>query len=216
MNIKETYESRTYVSNTIIKRKFVNRLKDVSGFKILDVGCGAGDISKTLVNKNDVHGIDLSARNVKIAKSCGIQAVEHSVENRFPYKTNTFDIIICSEIMEHLFNPENVIKESYRILKNGGSLLLSTPNFYSLINRLLIIKGHHTGIELPDITAREHIRFYSHRGLKIMLEANEFRIIRQEGIGFHPFIDGKVLRFIERNFKTVCDGIFIEAVKVKI
>ena len=95
-------------------------------------------------------------------------------------------------------------------------MLLSTPNFYSLINRLLIITGHHKGIELPDITAKEHIRFYSHHGLRRMLEANGFNVVRHEGIGFHPLKDGKILRFIERNFKTMCDGIFIDAVKDKI
>ena len=126
MNVKEVYESRTYLSNSIIKRKFVDKLKNVSDLKILEVGCGVADISQTLADKNDVHGIDLSVRNVKIAKSNGIKAVVHDAENKFPYRSNTFDVVICSEVMEHLFNPGNTVKESYRVLKGGSIAFINT------------------------------------------------------------------------------------------
>ncbi|HLC67808.1 MAG TPA: methyltransferase domain-containing protein [archaeon] len=213
MKLEQLYDSNIFESNKIIGRKFYNKINGLKGKRILEVGCGTGDICKDLTKDNEVHGIDLSSKSLKAAKSRGVITKMYNIENGLPYKSAHFDILICSELVEHLFDPEHVIKEANRVLKKGGLLLLSTPNFYSTINRLKILKGRHRGIELPNYAAQQHIRFYSHASIREMLVRNNFAVANQEGIGFHPMKNERLLKFFEKRLKTFCDGIFVEAVK---
>lgn len=211
MKLKLLYNENIFKSNMMVARKFYQY--SFNKKIILDVGCGVGDVSKGFCKTNEVHGIDISIKNLRIAEQRDIITKKCNIEDKFPYKSDIFDIVICSEVIEHLFDPENTIRESYRVLKKGGMVLLSTPNFYSFINRIKILSGRHRGIELPDYAARQHIRFYSQTGLKELLCNAGFKIIKQEGIGFHPLKPSRKLEFIEHKFKTLCDNIFIEAIK---
>lgn len=108
-----------YVIEEIQKKKFN---------KILDVGCGTGEILNTIAtDKNNYYGIDLSEKMVNIAKgknnSKNITYLVGDAEF-LPFEDSTFDIIICVESFHHYPNPNAVIKEFYRILNNGGTLII--------------------------------------------------------------------------------------------
>lgn len=108
-----------YVIEEIQKKKFN---------KILDVGCGTGEILNTIAtDKNRYYGIDLSEKMVNIAKgknnSKNITYLVGDAEF-LPFEDLTFDIIICVESFHHYPNPNAVIKEFYRVLNNGGTLII--------------------------------------------------------------------------------------------
>ena len=108
-----------YVIEEIQKKKFN---------KILDVGCGTGEILNTIAtDKNNYYGIDLSEKMVNIAKgknnSKNITYLVGDAEF-LPFEDSTFDIIICVESFHHYPNPNAVIKEFYRVLNNGGTLII--------------------------------------------------------------------------------------------
>lgn len=109
--------------------KFIGNRKQ----KILDLGCGPGYYSIALVKKgNDVTGIDISEDKINIAKQV---AKENKINVNFlvgdarkiPFKDNTFDLVICSEIIEHVKEDKKVIKEILRILKKRGRFIITTP-----------------------------------------------------------------------------------------
>lgn len=98
-------------------------------FIILDLAAGAGIVEEMNFKgiAKQVHGIDLDKRVLKnnyldfpIVGNC---------EN-LPYKDNTFDLIFCDNLLEHLENPKIVFSEIERVLKNGGIFFFKTPNKY--------------------------------------------------------------------------------------
>lgn len=151
--------------------------------RILDVGCGNGYQLAPLADRHEVHGLDVSEANVHSASEKGIKAVLQDVESEFPFSDGFFDVVVCSEILEHLFFPEKVMAECLRVLKPSGRLIVTVPNLYCLRNRLSVLLGRGAVfIEYPE--NRIHIRFYSITGMKALLEKNGFRITRVLGQHF--------------------------------
>jgi len=110
--------------------------KDHKEGRVLEVGCGAGNILEKVPSMN-LFGIDISTLVLSKAK-------EKLRENAFllqsdaqslPYKGQTFTQIICSEVLEHLLDPSVALKEMARVLKTGGVAVVSVPN-ESMINRI--------------------------------------------------------------------------------
>ncbi|MHB0995803.1 MAG: class I SAM-dependent methyltransferase [Elusimicrobiales bacterium] len=146
-----------------------------SGLRILDVGCGNGYQLGPLAARHEVHGLDVSEANVRKAAGAGIKAVLHDVETRFPYENGYFDVVVCSEILEHLFFPERVIGECSRVLKPGGVFIVTVPNLYCFRNRVSMLIGRGAGfIEYPKNTI--HIRFFSIPGMKRLLAEGGFSV----------------------------------------
>ncbi len=104
--------------------------------RVLDVGCGAGNILQK-VSSGNLFGIDISALLLFKAK-------ERLRENAFliqsdaqslPYKGQTFSQVICSEVLEHLLDPSAALNEISRVLRAEGIAVVSVPN-ESMINRI--------------------------------------------------------------------------------
>ena len=148
--------------------------------KILDIGCGNGWLSTLYrLPGDEMHGIDISALNVERARSRGVRAILHNVENGLPYEDSFFDIIICVDVLEHLFFPEKVVKEMHRVLKAGGILIIGVPNLYCLRNRIEMWTGNARFIEYP--MNLEHIRHYSKKTISGILAGTGFKILKSMG-----------------------------------
>lgn len=87
--------------------------------RLLDAGCGANWIKKNAPKTVKVTGLDIN--NL----SADIQA---DLEKKLPIKNESYDVIICTSVIEHLKNPINTFKEFQRILKKEGILLITTPS----------------------------------------------------------------------------------------
>ena len=119
------------------------RLKLRNGDKVLDVGCGEGrhSIAAWLEAKVDVTGVDLSEKDLQTAQERqqeAVQYLEGSEEGRsisfqqanaleLPFADNSFDKIICSEVLEHIPDYQGVLAEIKRVLKPDGLLAISVP-----------------------------------------------------------------------------------------
>jgi len=111
--------------------------------KVLDAGCGGGLLSQLLKQKfkMEIIGVDFADEALKLARKRGVQARKADLEKRLPFKNNTFDLIIFCQVIEHLFNPDQALQEIYRVLKKGGSLIVTTPNLAAWFNRGLLLLG---------------------------------------------------------------------------
>lgn len=152
-----------------------------SGNKILDVGCFDGTIGKILIDRgNEVWGIDASEEAVKLAKEKGVEATVGNLEETFDFEDNFFDACIAAEVIEHIMDTDFFMKEIKRILKPGGSLILSTPNVASLGRRLMLLFGKNPYFEasfgFPSYATAGHIRFFTKNLLISFLEFEEFRV----------------------------------------
>lgn len=100
--------------------------------KILDVGCGKGVLDHFIrvTGGHDIYGIDKRiesnyAIDFNELKECDLE------KEKFPYPINAFDYVFSKSVLEHIYNPENMIKEMYRVLKPNGTIVLMTPDWTS-------------------------------------------------------------------------------------
>ena len=103
-----------------------------SGF-VLDAGCGDGRYAPEITNRGAKHyiGIDLDPKSLKKAKTFNssnkTNFIRCTLEN-FPFKQDSFNIVFCSEVIEHLTDPTKVFPEMSRTIKQKGTLLISVPS----------------------------------------------------------------------------------------
>ena len=133
--------------------------------KILDLGSGDGFLNKFL--NNDINLVTTGKASpafeiiqMDIAQDKDTGNITHDAEQApYPFMDKSFDGIVCSELLEHVFNPHTVIEECHRILKTNGKLILTVPNFNSIDN---IINRHQQIVYNPNNSMSvEHIRHYT-------------------------------------------------------
>lgn len=115
-------------SQWIMDKKLLGLARDFlisipSKLKILDVGCGNGPYWN-LNSSLEWHGIDI------VETVCTTSVVQPS--ESFPFTENSFDFVICTQVLEHVKNPDFLISQIYFVLKPGGELLLNVPFLYPL------------------------------------------------------------------------------------
>jgi 2-polyprenyl-3-methyl-5-hydroxy-6-metoxy-1,4-benzoquinol methylase len=94
---------------------------------VLDVGCGNGAICSPIRKMgHNVTCVEL-AKVARLTHRCGVQSVMGGDAENLSFATESFDLVLASEVVEHLWTPENFFNEAYRILKPHGYLILSTP-----------------------------------------------------------------------------------------
>jgi len=145
--------------------------------KILDVGCYDGTLSQLIKEKNNfVMGCDISTNALNNARRRGVDCVLANAES-LPYKDASFDVVIASELIEHVFDTGGFLDQINRILKSNGELILTTPNLALLDNRLRLLLGlqpHYCEIQLEGNAG--HIRCFTKKSLKSLIERHGFVI----------------------------------------
>lgn len=122
--------------------------------RILDLPCGPGWLTWELRRKGlDVTAADLFPDTFQAGEPAAVQV---DMNSPLPFPGDSFDFIISAEGVEHLENPWQAFREFYRILKPGGKLLLSTPNYSNIERRVsYLLKGSAARPPLPVHRHRE-------------------------------------------------------------
>lgn len=158
--------------------------------RLLDAPAGSGAISQKLKEAGfDVVAVDI---NPRLFSAQGIPCEKADLNQKLPFADETFDCILCSNGIEHLENPFLFVRECYRILKDGGKLLITTPNILNLKSRvanLLVGFNLFTGRpynEVEDYSGGDHIHMANYYELRINLHRNGFRILDATTHRFSP------------------------------
>lgn len=109
--------------------------------KIIDIGCGDGTFLNEL--KGKLFGVDISQNScVEAERILGVNATIVNADARqIPLQSSSFDIIICSEVLEHIPHAEKAVSEIMRIAKPGAKIIVSIPNEKVItIGRALMLK----------------------------------------------------------------------------
>ena len=165
---------------------------------IVDVGCGDGTATILAAQVNPGHrivGLDWSADALRDAHTRGLTLIRAEVEpSGLPIASGCADVVIMSELIEHLVDPDSALDEVRRVLRPGGTLLLSTPNLAAWYNRGLLALGVQplfTEVSLRDVFGRPgsqvagHLRLFTRRALVGLLAARGFGSIRVAGASYH-------------------------------
>lgn len=97
--------------------------------RVLNVGCGTGGAVEVLEQYGKVDNVDVSDDAIKYMKKSGYKDVKKVDSIKLPYKDNTFDIVGAFDVLEHIDNDTEALKEWNRVLKKDGSLVLTVPAY---------------------------------------------------------------------------------------
>lgn len=108
----------------------LNELQQLDFQKILDVGCGTGEILKSITERYSfaqLYGLDISEEMLKQAndKLKGTATLILGDAENITLETNSFDLLLCTDSFHHYPNPQQAISEFYRVLKHGKFLLIA-------------------------------------------------------------------------------------------
>ncbi len=177
---EDTYTRDDYLSPITIKR--YNEVLDQfekykKTNKLLDLGSGVGYFLEAAKQRGwEVYGTEFTDDAMTICKNKG--AIMHQGPlDRTNYKKEMFDIITSFEVIEHINNPKEELPIYKEILRKGGVLYFTTPNFNSL--ERYILKGNYSAIKYP-----EHLSYYTKKTINILFRNNGFKKIKLEAIGF--------------------------------
>lgn len=161
---------------------------------ILDIGCGNGWLANLLLEQGfNVYGTDASVTGIHFANTQNRDRffVQDLTKDELPEALQgiKFDTIISTEVIEHLYSPEQYIKFCRQILASnqGGELIISTPYHGYLKNLALAISGKMDG-HFTALWEGGHIKFWSKKTLTQLLESFGFEIVSFKGAGRFPYL----------------------------
>ncbi|MCD4704619.1 class I SAM-dependent methyltransferase [bacterium] len=149
--------------------------------KILDIGCRDGSLTKVYSDGNDVYGVDIDkSALVNFNLNTGGRGFEADINLEWPFEDNQFNVIIASELLEHIFQPEKLVKKINNSLKSDGIFIGSVPNGFSLINRIRLFFAQAQKTTQADPT---HVIHFSLKRLKKVLTDQGFKNIKIKSLG---------------------------------
>ena len=150
-----------YIIRTGLYNK-VNEHQQLLAGRLLDFGCGSKPYKPLFKNVTEYIGVDYQSEG----HSHVTESIDFFYDGKtLPFPDNSFDSVFSSEVLEHIFNPEEIFKEINRVMKPGGKILITCP----------FVWNEH---EVPVDYAR-----YTRFALQHLFEKNNFKIIKVDKAG---------------------------------
>jgi len=161
---------------------------------IIELGCGLGNNLEIFSQDNDVIGYEGLEDATVAANQRGIRVLQANLdEPPFSAETGSADVVLCVDVLEHLDSPELCVKESWRILRDNGLLIVNVPNHFTMSGRLRILFG--SGIDSNHYFPSNedwnnpHIRFFRHQTIMRLITKNGFTMV-EDWSGKFPAVPG--------------------------
>ena len=171
---------------------FVTLVKQLDGVRtICDLGCGNGHIAGRLAAHGyEVTGIDASRSGISIAKRAypNVHFIEGLIgDDLEQLQLQTFDLVVSSDVIEHLYRPSDLLEAAFSLLKPQGHLLIGTPYHGYLKNLAIAITGR-MDAHFSALHDGGHIKFFSVRTLSQLMAAHSFADLSFEFYGRAPWL----------------------------
>lgn len=226
-NLHETIWKRKSRENPLL----VNRIREAVrsagyGFRCLDIGCGDGRFGAEIKGRyTNRFGVDFSISPLKRALLKGNLVLQADMDGPFlPFREDAFDLIACLDVIEHVYDPEKMVWESYRLLRLNGMILVTTPNirFIDYLNSLFLQgKFPKTCLDRGGYDGG-HIHYFTFRDVRGILERSGFAVLEERGYDLKGYSSAKVLLFrifarwfekkVDKEF--FCPGMLVKGVKL--
>lgn len=178
---------------------------------LLDIGCWDGVKTKwwaKTLNAKETIGIEVVPSAAKLARKKGIKTYISNIEEKWPVKSNSVDIVLSNLVIEHLSDVDKFISESFRVLKKGGHTIVCTNNLSSWHNIISLVFGW-TPFDLTNSSSKTwsignplvvhkneksiygktflHKCIYTTKWLKEWYGLFNFKLINVRAAGYYPF-----------------------------
>jgi len=163
----------------------------VAAKKILDIGCGNGAMCGALSAAGfEVEGCDTSDDGIRIARQAHPQIPFHLLgvyDDTGALSKEAFDMVVSTEVVEHLFLPRALPQFASKVLQPGGRLILSTP-FHGYLKNLALAVSGKFDTHFTALWDGGHIKFWSRETLTKMLSEEGFKVTEFIGAGRIPYL----------------------------
>jgi 2-polyprenyl-3-methyl-5-hydroxy-6-metoxy-1,4-benzoquinol methylase len=201
--------------------------------QLLDIGCSDGFhtslIRERLGNPHTI-GVDIGLERLKDCQQRNIDTlVGDPATALLGFRDASFDCIHCGEVIEHVFAPDQLLRNIHRLLKPGGYAVLSTPNLASWRNRIALMLGwqpfwsevsSEVLVGNPRCSGQPsgHIRLFTPRALRALVQRHGLRVERMIGLAYlqnvsspdlTAWLADSVDRFLPRLNPELGDGIAV-------
>lgn len=196
---------------------------------VSDVGCNTG-VSTAFYAKvpgvESMEGFDIADKAVQIGKEKGLHVhVWHGGVEKCPTEDNRYDVVIASEIIEHIVDTDFFMNELKRVIKPGGHAIITTPNLYYWLSRLKFLLGCapwnypsvSSNFKLDRNILTEHIRVNGMKEWTAFFEYLGFEVVRTQGLGWAAptSFKSRLIYLIDKMMpkKLACLSLFVLKVK---
>ncbi len=173
--------------------EFIQRHANLTNSKLIDVGCGGGILAESLaIAGANVDAIDLAPQSIEIAQlhlyESNVKVNYECIEIAAKAQQNpeSYDVLTCMEMLEHVPSPEYIIAECAKLVKPGGMAFFSTLNRNFKSYTLGVFAAEYLLNLVPKGT-HDFKKFIRPAELRQILHRNGFEVIAINGIDYNPF-----------------------------
>lgn len=165
------------------------------GNRILDVGCGNGTLLFNLRhNFKELYGIDIEEKRLELTrqnlKDYNARITQCDIQNRTSYDDRYFDVIVMTDVIEHIVDVFAACREMTRLLKEKGRLIIATPNIAFLKKRIKLLFGKFPstsrgdeGFVESDILDGGHLHYFTFSMLDKLFKRHNYTSVEKYGYG---------------------------------
>jgi len=181
------FASRTRALNTLMEQTLPNN----PNLRLLDIGCGGGNMIHHLSEFGRVNGLEIDARPVSVARQRGYEVEQYDATQPMPFVASSFDAITALDVIEHNEDDMAILADSYRVLKPGGHMIITVPAFMFLWSHNDVLNAH--------------VRRYTGPELRQKLKQTGFEVLRLTYNNFFVFPPAAMLLSLRRLLKGESD-----------
>lgn len=175
-----------------VRLDYIDEKASLRGKRVLDVGCGGGILSEAMARRGaQVTGIDLGPLTIEIAElhalesQLSIRYVREAAETHAVHSAGAYDIVTCMEMLEHVPEPESVLRALHDLVKPGGDIVVSTLN-RNLKSYLMAVIGAEYVLNMLPRGTHTYERFIKPSELSRWARGVQLSVVDVAGLAYDP------------------------------
>jgi 2-polyprenyl-3-methyl-5-hydroxy-6-metoxy-1,4-benzoquinol methylase len=202
---------------------------------VLDIGCARGFLLGQLMSRLpgiECYGLELSSSLAAMGRANGITVFEQDMAAGVPLPSESLDLVVMGEVIEHVFDPDACLEEIRRLLKPGGHVIVTTPNLAAWYNRLMLLFGMQpvfsetstrkkyghgfAALGQGNTQTQGHLKLFTLGALRELLADIGFFVERVTGYKFYLLQEHPLANVVESIFRlrpTLASGFIVVARK---